>query len=253
MSRRYYHWALILFVVHCTSFLDRRNDFEKGVEFYKRGELQKAVEHLTAYYTKRPRSDTTLYYLYDCYKKLNKPLQGMKVLEQLVKIGTRDENVYLSLFSSYRRMKQYKKSFSLLVNAPPKVKKTFDDHYTLTRRLFAEIVCGVSKNPIRSDPIVFAVSKKYLPLFLDGKFHDSDTITNGNLIIILDKLIEPIYPEKFFALRNIPNDSYLYLPYMRLISFNIIDLKADLVPDAPASLTTAAQAVLNLKKRGIID
>ncbi len=251
MSYRIYYWILIF--VGCAAFFHRRSEFDKGLERYQQSNFQEAVIHFNAYYVKHPDSDTTLYYLYDCYKRLNQPERGASVLEQLVKAGTIDENVYSALFSYYRKTSRYKDLYTLLINLDAPIKDALNKRHVLTRRLYAEIISGATNKAIYSDPMVFAVSEGYIPLYPDGNFYDNDRITNGNLIILLDKLLDPIYPQKFFRMKNISSHSFLYLPYMRLVHFGIIEFDPELNPDEHASITTAVSAVTNLRNRGCID
>ena len=135
----------------------------------------------------------------------------------------------------------------------PSIKPVFNEKHALTRRLFAEILCGATERSLYADPMVFAISEKYLPLFPDSKFYDFDTLTNANLIILFDRLVEPVYPKDFFAMKNIQNSSYLYIPYMRLIDLGIMPFNADLDPNAYAPLTSAVTGITQLKKRGLIE
>lgn len=253
MPGRYYYYTLILLLVHCTALFNRSNEFEKGLDFYRHYHFEPAKEHFVQYYNKHPESDTVLYYLYDCYRKLGDIKKTTEVLEQFVKLGSEDRNIYLNLFNIYRQNKQYKKMFFLLINAPPKLTKVFDEHYILTRQLFAELICGVAGQSSKTDPIIFAVSNGYLSVPPGGKFYPDDPLSNAHLIIALDRLLKPIYPKKFYKLHYIASNSFLYLPYMRLITLKIMDYIPDLIPQQNTSIITATRALWALHKRGIID
>jgi len=252
MPCRYYFWSLILTLFSCATFL-HRGDFERGLACYKKGDFHKAAEYFNSHYTKHPESDSVLYYLYSCYQKLDQPERGLKLLEQLAEIGSKDEDVYLNLFYYYRKNSQYRNLFTLLVNVDPVVNDILNEHFCLTRRLFAEIISGASTKTVHSDPLVFATSHGYLTLLPDGKFYENDTITKGNLIVLLDHLVDPVYPKNFFQLRNVSNHSFLYLPYMRLIDHSILNFDPDLDPRRRAPISMAVQAIVQLKKRGFIE
>jgi len=175
----------------------------------------------------------------------------MQILERLERIGSENENVYLNLIYYYRKNFQYDKLYNLIINLRPGVKKKFDMHYVLTLRLYAEILSGASSK-MNINPITYARTQGYLFDFPDGKFYENDTLTMGNLIILLDRLIEPFYPEKFFLIKNISSHSFLYIPYMRLLELGVLEFNLNLNPEEPASVTTAAVAIAYLKKRGLI-
>ncbi len=253
MPCRYYFWTLIVLFIGCATLFHRPSDFEKGLEFYQQSHFREAAKHFGSYYLKHPDSDTVLYYLYDCYRRLNNPERSVRVLEQLIIIGSTDENVYLNLVHHYRTSSRYKDLYKLLTSLTPPVEDKVNDYYGLTQRLYAEIISGATTESVHSDPMAFAVLEGYIPVCPDGKVYDTDTITNGNLIILLDRLVEPVYPQKFFRMENISNRSFLYLPYMRLVHLGIVEFDAALNPNAHALVTTAVKAVTNLKKRGLID
>lgn len=253
MPSRHYFWTLVLLILSCSSFFHRRSEFEKGLADYQAEFFQKAAKHFSTYYAEHAGSQTTLYYLYDCHKKLNQTTEAIHVLERLVKIGSTDENVYLNLFHYYRTNKLYNELSTLLNNLKPPIISIFNEKYALTRGLYAEIISGATDRLVYADPMVFAVSEKYLPLFPDSKFYDSDTLTNRNLIILLDKLVEPIYPERFYTMKRVQSNSFIYLPYMRLVHLGIMDFNADLDPDAKALIISAAKGIARLRDRGLID
>jgi tetratricopeptide (TPR) repeat protein len=253
MPLRNYFWTIIIVFLNCASLFHRRNDFEAGLDLYEQTKYEQAVARFDAYYHKHPESQTTLYFLFDCYKNLNQTKNGIQTLERIVELGTIDENVYFNLFNHYQRNQLYQDMYKLLINIAPSIKPSFDRKYVLTRRLYAEIICGASTIDIYADPMVFAVSEKYLPLFPDSRFYDLDTLTNAQIIILVDKMVDPIYPDKFYRMTKIPNSSYLYLPYMRLIQLGIMAYDPDLDPTENASLITTVQLIARLKNRGIID
>lgn len=253
MPGRYYYCTLILAFINCAPFFHRRSEFEKGLEFYQQLNFREAAKHFDSHYVKHPSSDTTLYYLYDCFKRLNQPGQEIKVLERFAEIGSKDKTVYLNLFYYYRKMSRYNDLYKLLINLEPSIKDIFNERCVLTRRLYGEILSGATKKSVYSDPVIFAVSEGYIPVYPNGEFYADDTITNGNLIIILDRLVDPIYPHNFFKMKNISSSSFLYLPYMRLVQLGIIEYDPELNPDECASVIMAAKAVANLKNGGLID
>lgn len=253
MSCRNYCWILILVSLHCATFLHRPSEFEKGLKLHQQAHFSEAAVHFNNYYVKHPDSDTTLYYLYDCYKQLSQPEQSARVLEQLVKIGSKDEKVYLALFSYYHKTARYRDLYRLLINLESPVQDTMDERHILTRRLYAEILCGAQEKPVNTDPLVFVTSEGYIPPFPDGQSYENDPITVGNLIILLDRLVDPVYPKQFFKMKNISNRSFIYLPYMRLVELGIIELDPELIPEENASITMTIRAVANLKRKGFID
>ena len=252
MSRRHYFCTLILLFWGCAT-LFHRSEFKRGFEFYNKGNFSEAVIHFNTYYVKHPASETTLYYMYDCYQKLNQPEQGIQVLQELAKLGSKDENVYLNLFHYYHGHVRYDEMYQLITDLKPPVQAVLDKKYLLTRRLYAEIVCGASGKTINTDPMGFALTQGYLELMPDGKFYDNDPITQANLIILLDRLVPPIYPKEFFMMKNVSNHSFLYLPYMRLVELDILRFNPDLDPNNNATISMAAKAMANLKKRGFLE
>lgn len=252
MSCRYHFWAIVFLFLSCASFF-QRSEFKTGLELYEEGNLLEASKYFISYYAKNPGSETTLYYLYDCYHKLNQPEKKLQILQELVKLENEDENVYLNLFYYYQKNSKYQKLYELLLDLKSSVRDKLDKHYTLTRRLYAEIVSGVSRTPVKSDPMVYAISNGYLPTFPDNKFYDNDTIDQGNLIILLDRLVAPLYPKKFFKMKNIATTSFLYLPYMRLVDLEILEFNHDLNPSDYATISMVVTALTNLKKGGFID
>jgi hypothetical protein len=175
------------------------------------------------------------------------------VLEQCVENGSEDKNVYLNLFYYYRKNARFHDLYRFMLKSDSMIQDAVDKYFCLTRRLFAELLVGASTHASQSDPVVFATTHGYLRLLPDGKFYEHDTITHGNLIILLDRLVDQVYPTRFFTLRNIPNRSFLYLPYMRLVELGILELDESLEPHDAAPISVASHAIAQLKKRGLID
>jgi tetratricopeptide (TPR) repeat protein len=247
MSYRHYLWILITIFFNCTLFF-QKNEFEKGLRYYQEGDFRQASYYFSEYYSEHPESDTVLYYLYDCYNKLHQHEKKIAVLEQFAKRGSENENVYLNLFSFYQKNAQYHDLYELLAELHPVMRNMLDTRYVVTRRLYAEIVSGAFNITGSLDPMVFATSHGYLPLFPDNKFYDDDTITQGNLIMLLDRLVAPLYPEKFYTMRYISNHSFLYLPYMRLVVLGVLEFNPELNPAENARISTVVTAFVHLKK-----
>ncbi len=253
MPCRYYYWPIIFLFISCIPFLKPHNDFKKAQAYYQKGEISQAIRYFNLYYSKHPDSDTTLYYLFRCYKKLNNQKRMISTLEQLMKIGKRDKNVVLNLAYLYHKEKRYTKLYNLIKDIPVSLKDKIDDFFPLTRRLFAELMCGAVNRQSVLDPMVYVMSHNYLPILPNGKFYDNDTITNGNLIIILDRFLQPSRPKKFYRLNYISSHSYLYLPYMRLVEQGILNFNPAINPEAYARTTMLVRALDILKQRGLID
>ncbi|GAG71968.1 unnamed protein product [marine sediment metagenome] len=252
MSGRHYFWAIVLLFTSCVSFF-QRSEFKRGLDFYEKGDFLEASEYFNTYYVKHPESETTLYYLYDCYHKLNQPEKNFQVLQQFVKLGSKDENVYLNLFHYYQKNARYRDLYVLLTELKSPMQDKLDEYYGLTRGLYAEIVNGAFGVKERSDPMVFAISHGFLPVFPDNKFYDDDTITQGNLIILLDQLVAPSYPKKFFNMKHISNRSFIYLPYMRLVDIGVLGFNPELNPVDYATISMVVTALENLKRGGFIE
>jgi tetratricopeptide (TPR) repeat protein len=253
MPCRYYLFTLVLIFLNCIPFFRRPGDYQRGLEFYKKQDLYKAAKYFSLAYNNNIKADSSLYYLYACYRALNQQEKAVNVLEEFVKIGSEDDNVYLNLFYYYRKSQRLTDLFRLLVNLKISMKNVFDKKYVVNRRLYAEIVSGAFGKNVKSDPIVFAISKGYLPVFPDGMLYDMDNITVGNLIILLDRLVEPVYPKRFFRMKNISNRSFLYLPYMRLVDLGVLEFDDLLDPARNASVSMVVTALDNLKKRNLVD
>ena len=175
------------------------------------------------------------------------------ILEKLVKRGVNDENVYLNLIYYYREHNRFNDLYRLLLNLPPATRDGVDKYSAVTRKLLAELICGAVADKIMTDPMIFTISRDYLPRFPDGHLYEGDTLTAANLIILLDRLVEPVYPRNLYPMRHISTRSYLYLPYMRLVHFDILQLNPYVVPEQYAKLSTAVHALDVLRKRGRFD
>jgi tetratricopeptide (TPR) repeat protein len=253
MSRRHPFWAVILVLSSCASILSRTNDFERGIELYKNKQYTEAVSLFKSYHAEHTDSDSTLYYLFYCYKQLDQTDEQIRILEKLVERKVDDENVYLNLIYFYRKHDRFQDLYKLLLDLPPTVAEEVDRYSPVTRKLFAELICGAAAEKVMADPMIFAVSRDYLPRFPDGHLYEDDTLTAANLVILLDRLVEPVYPRNLYPMKHLSTRSYLYLPYMRLIHFNIMQLNPYVMPDQYAKLSTAVHALEVLRKRGRFD
>ncbi len=253
MSCRHPFWAVILLFSSCASVLSHKDDFERGIELYKDKQYDEAIGFFETYHEEHPDFDSALYYLFDCYSQLGRAAQQIVILEKLVEKGVDDENVYLNLIFFYRRHDRFQELYKLLLSLPPAVAKQVDKNTPVTRKLFAELICGAVSEKIRTDPMIFTISRDYLPRFPDGHLYEDDTLTMANLIILLDRLVEPVYPRNLYPMKHISTRSYLYLPYMRLLHFEIMQLNPYLIPDQYATLSTAVHALDRLKERGRFD
>jgi hypothetical protein len=174
-------------------------------------------------------------------------------LEKLVENEVSDGNVYLNLIYFYREHDRFKDLYTLILNLPAAVANQADKYSAVTRKFFAELICGAVTDHIRTDPMIFTISMDYLPRFPDGQLYEDDTLSVANLIILLDRLVEPVYPRNLYPMKHISTKSYLYLPYMRLIHFGILQLNPYVIPDQYVNLSTTIHALDVLKKRGRFD
>jgi tetratricopeptide (TPR) repeat protein len=249
--RHHYQPLIALLLLNCALF-HKPTELEKGIKFYRQGDFPKAARHFSAYVDRHPQSDSGLYYLYDCYRKLDRLDYQIPVLERLVQNRVENANVYLNLFEYYRGQNRCPELYNLLIAAPAAVKDTFDRRYPLTRRRYAEIACGAAgqKNP--DNPVIRALTRGYLNVFPDGGAYPDDTVSNGNLIILLDRFVPPLYPKNFFNLQYVSSHSFLYLPYMRLVDLGILDFNTGLNPDRSATIAACAAALGRLKTHGYL-
>jgi len=246
-------WAIILFFCSCASVFHRESDFERGLALYNDKQYTEAIRYFTAHHSKFPESDSTLYYLFNCYKHLDKPEEQIATLEKLADRGVNDENVYLNLVYYYRKYRRLKDLYALLSNCSPSMTGNLDKNFALTRKLLAEIICGATGKTVTTDPMIYSISKGYLPLFPDGQLYAEDTLTNANLVILLDRLLKPDYPRNLYPMKNITTKSYLYLPYMRLVDGAIMKFDPYLAPSDPARVSVAVEAIKAAATRGTFD
>ena len=253
MPGRNYFWALILISCSCASLFHRENDFERGLRLYKNKQYSEAVDYFESYHQQHPDFDSTLYYLFNCYKHLSKHQEQISVLKRLASRDVKDENVYLNLVYYYRKHEMFNDLYTLLLNSPPQIKEALDENLTLTRGFFAELICGATAQNAQTDAMTYCISKAYLPLFPDGQMYYDDTLTFAHLIVLLDRLVDPDYPHHFFPMKNVSTKSYLYLPYMRLIDYGILEFEAYLIPEQPVPVIAAVSSIAQLVKRGRFD
>jgi tetratricopeptide (TPR) repeat protein len=220
---------------------------------YKDKQYNEAISLFEAHHTEHPDSDSALYYLFDCYRQLGRSEEQILTLAKLVKRGVGDENVYLNLIYYYRKHGRFNDLYQLLLNLPPATKDRVDKYSAVTRKLLAELICGAVTENIKTDPTIFTISRGYLPRFPDGQLYEDDTLTVANLIILLDRLVEPDYPRDLYPMKHISTKSYLYLPYMRLVHFGVMQFSPYVMPDQYAKLSTAIHALEILRERGRFD
>jgi tetratricopeptide (TPR) repeat protein len=253
MPCRYHIWAVVVLFASCASLFDRKTEFERGVVSYENGKFREAANHFSAYHKEHPHSDSTLYYLFNCYGKLDEPENQIQVLEKLAGRGADDLNVYLNLTYLCRKHARYDQLYTVLLEIPRALAEDIDKRLILTRRFLAELISGASGQKLRTDPMVFCISKDYLPLFPDGKTYEEDTLSTANLIVLLNRLVDPFYPRNFYPMKKVSTRSYLYLPYMRLVEIGAMDLDPYLEPDRTASVLATTRALDVLISRGYLD
>lgn len=254
MPRRHYYRALILlavFFLHCFPF-HRPSEFEKGLKRYQRGDYPRAAGYFHAYWKKHPNTDTVLYYLQDCYFRLGQNESWLGALDQLARLQVDDINVYLPLIARDRQQGRWSRIIERLCTLPPTATREFNRRFALTRRFYAELACGVSGLENTGNPLVTALTKGYLNLLPDGHAYADDTLTLGQLIMLLDRFLPAEPPRSLPPLQTLKSDSYLYFPYLRLVERGIIEFEPALVPDRPASPVECAQALRRLKNNGYI-
>jgi hypothetical protein len=192
--------------------------------------------------------------LYNCYRQLNDQDRAVTVLKHLVDRGRASRDIIQILFTYYRSHARYKELYTLLTLTHGSDHHGLYEHVPLTRRLYAEILFGASTAASNtSDPVVFAMTENLIPAYPNGDFYPDDSLTYGYLIILLDRMVKPHYPSTFRGLNHVPNTSYLYLPYMRLIELELLDYDPELRPDDIASVMFAVTCVQRLKRKGILD
>jgi len=230
----------------------KQNIYQKGVISYEKKEYEKAIRYFTEFYQRSPSGDSTLFFLYNCYIKVGDIRTGIKILEELAKRKNLSEPIYSNLFSYYHQNNLYHKINQMILNAPQPVIQKFDIKYPLTKRICAELFAGALSSGKIDDPINFALKRGILKSAPDGKFYENDTIKVNQLILLLDSFIPPVNPENNFRFKYIKMNSYLYLPYSRLISLNILEYDENINPEASATLSQALRAITNLKNRGFL-
>jgi hypothetical protein len=216
--------------------------------------LEKAILYFEKYHKKNPTADTVLYYLHDCYRKQGDVHAQIHALERLADLGVADVHVYKVLLRHYSGNNAHDRFFESYLSAPPSLAHLLDKDYTLTRELYAKLLLGAIGNPKwQGGPMDFAITKEYMPTVPSGAYYKNDTMTIGNLIITLDRLLEPIYPADFYPMTHISERSFLYLPYMRLVDRGILTYERDVHPDAIAPLSITVNAIHVMTQRGYID
>ena len=252
MPCRHYCEFLILILLSCSIFT-RRSDFEKGMACYEQGRFADAARYFEVHSTTAP-SDTVLYYLYNCYTRMNDQERAVRVLTRLVDMGAASPDIVQILFTYYRSHGRFKELYTLLTSPNLSDHHRTIGHIPLTRRLYAEILFGAhSASSQASDPVVFALTEDLIPACPDGAFYADDSITYAHLIVLLDRLVEPKYPSALRNMRYLPNTSYLYLPYMRLVDLGVLDFDPELRPGEITPVMFAVACVQRLKRKGIID
>lgn len=254
MPRCYYFWIIPFFLLQCAAIFSRRNDFEKGVALYQKEKIDKAIVFFEKHYSTHPFSDTTLYYLHDCYRRQGDYNAQIQTLERLAKLNILDSQVYSILLDYYISKAMYDRFFDLYYSIPASLISVFDPRYVLTRSMYAKLLVGATRtNVLQNNPMQHVIARGYLPAGADGTYFEDDTLTIGNFIIALDNLFEPTYPKTFYPMSHIPERSFLYLPYMRLVDQGILDYQRDIDPGKIARLSMVVYAIHNMVERGIID
>ncbi len=253
MPGRCYLWSIILILAGCASFFAKKTDLEKGIVFYNKKEITKAVQYFNRYYEKNTHSDTALYFLYHCYRYLSQPALELQTLEKLVALNVDDPNVFLNTYYYYQADKRYHDILRLLAGTNPSISEVFDRRFPLTREKMAELLCGATSKKIHSEPLIYALSENLLPIFPDRKLYAQDTLTMAQLIILLDRLLDPDPPAHLHELKSIPSGSFLYLPYMRLVNKGILVLEPEIDLSSRVPLTAAARALYSMTSRGFLE
>ncbi len=253
MPGRGHLWPLVFVLAGCASFFPGRSDLKKGIALYNKNEVLRALPYFERYYQKNDRSDTVLYFLYNCYRHLNDPDRSVQSLERLIALDVNDPNVYLNVYYYYRAGKRYPDMLRLLAGLQPSISRIFDQRFPLTRQELAALLYGAAGRKSHSDPMIFALSENLLPVFPDRNLYPDDTISMAQLIIILDRRIDPDPPADLSTAVRIAPESFLYLPYMRLVGKGILALDPNMLPTDRVPLTTAARAIVNMKNRGFLE
>ncbi|MEO0106473.1 MAG: hypothetical protein ABIL46_04005, partial [candidate division WOR-3 bacterium] len=228
------------------------NFYQKGIASYEKEEYEKAVKYFIEFYKKSPSGDSTLFFLYNCYIKIGDIQNGIKILEELARRKNPSEKIYYNLYNYYHQNNLFYKINQMILNAPASVVQKFDLKYPLTKRRCAELLIGAISSSKINDPVNFVIKRGLLRPAPDGKFYENDTIKVNHLILLLDSFVQPVNPVNFIKLQYIRPDSYLYLPYLRLISLQILKPDENINPEAIATLSQALYAITNLKSKGFI-
>jgi tetratricopeptide (TPR) repeat protein len=254
MPRRYYLFTIILLFLQCAAIFDRRNDFEKAIAHYHKADMGQAILYFNKYLEKNPGADTVLYFLYDCYRRQGDHPAQIGILETLAQHASADPHVYTILLRHYYTNSAYDRFFSLYGSVPDSIRPVLDARYVLTRDLYSRLCLGATHTAaIANDPVRHALARGYLPPVPDGMYYEQDTMTIGNFIITLDNLLEPTYPKHFYLLIHVPERSFLYLPYMRLIDIGILAYQRDIDPDMIVPVSMAVRAINIMVERGYFD
>lgn len=254
MPHRHHHWSLIVLAVPLLScaLFHKPTDFEKGLNRYRAGDYERAARHFDAYTRRYPDFDTGLYYLCDCFTRLGRTEERFQALARLAAQRVEDLNVYLSLLEHERALKRWSGVVGLLCGLPPGVTGEFNRRFALTRRGYAELACGAAGACDAGNPLVNALTRGYLNPLPDGFAYPDDTVTLGNLIVLLDRMVPPDPPRSYPILQTLDARSYLYLPYLRLVGLGIIDYDPAPAPDRPATPAECARALVRLKNAGYL-
>ncbi|MEO0124142.1 MAG: hypothetical protein ABIL69_09100 [candidate division WOR-3 bacterium] len=240
-----------MFFISCSLF-QKQNLYQKGLKNYEKKDYERAIKYFTEFYKNSPTGDSTLFFLYNCYIKIGDVQTGIKILGELAKRKNPSEHIYTNLFNYYHQNNLFYKINQMLLNAPQSVIQKFDQKYPLTKRRFAELLTGAISSSKVNDPVNFVIRKGLLKSSPDGKFYDNDTIKINQLILLLDSFISPVIPEINMNLKYIKADSYLYLPYLRLISLDILKPDENIDPESTGPLSMALYGITNLKNKGFI-
>lgn len=225
-----------------------------GMVCYRQSRYADAARYFEAHCTSSSASDTVLYYLYNCYTQINAQDRAVRTLGRLVDRGRATPDIVQILFTYYRSHGRYNDLYELLTAPALSSSLALYERIPLTRRLYAEILFGASAaSSAASDPLVYAITENLIPACPNGDVYPDDTLTCGNLIILLDRLVEPLYPAKFLNMYYLPHTSYIYLPYMRLVDLGVVDYEPELKPGDPASVMFAVSCVQHMKQKGLID
>lgn len=249
------HWTRYaipsLIMLSCV-FFSGSNLYRKGIESYQRNDFNQAIKYFENFYKKSPSGDSTLFYLYNCYNKIGNVTSSIKILEELTRRKNPNEQIYINLFNYYRQQKLYYKINHLLMAAPLPIVQKIDRIYPLTQKLCAELFTGATTNTRIDDPITYATKKGFLKHAPNGKFYSNDTLTLNYLILLFDSFLPPMQLNPTYSIKNIKPDSYLYLPYSRLVAQGIIEFDENIDPKKYASLSQALRAINQLKEKGYI-